>query len=107
MASLANVDGALVITRDLSVIGFGAKIAVGTGGAPPVCIRRLEPGTQEVVPTTLEDVGQMRHQAAIRFAAANKDAVALVISQDRHISVIHWDEERSSVAVIPNAEWSV
>jgi DNA integrity scanning protein DisA with diadenylate cyclase activity len=102
MASLANVDGALVITRDLSVIGFGAKIAVG-GAAPRVV--RLEPGTQAVVQATLEDAGTgMRHQAAVRFADANKDAVALVISQDRHMSVIHWDDKNSSVVILPNAE---
>src|SRR5262249_33974918 len=45
--------GGLMVTRDLRVLGFGAKIAV-TGGPLTVCILRPEPGQQAVGPSPLE-----------------------------------------------------
>src|SRR5205823_3699184 len=78
-ACLASVDGAIVMTRDLRVLGCGAKIAVG--GAPPqVCMFKPEPGSQEVVSSPLEALGGTRHQSAARFVEANKDSLALIVS---------------------------
>lgn len=107
IASLAGVDGAIVITRDLQLLGFGAKIAVGDNSAPRVCMFRPEPGNQKIVPSPLEDLGGTRHQSAARFAAANTDTAAIVVSQDRHISVMHWDSAIESVNVLCHAEWWV
>jgi hypothetical protein len=104
-ASLASVDGAVVITRDLRVLGFGAKIVVRSETVPRVCMLRPEPGSREVVASPLEELGGMRHQSAARFVDANRDTVALVVSQDRHMSVVHWHEPIGSVAVVRNAEW--
>lgn len=106
-ASLAGVDGAIVMTQDLRVLGFGAKIVIRSHAAPRVCIFRPEPGSQAVVPSPLEEIGGTRHQSAARFTATNKDTVAVVISQDGHMSVMHWDEQIDSVAVVRNAEWWV
>lgn len=104
-ASLAAVDGAVVMTRDMNILGFGAKIATQGDTVPAVHIFDPQPGKQEVVLSHLEDLGGTRHQSAARFVAANRDAVALVISQDRHLSVMHWDTELDSVAIMRNAEW--
>jgi hypothetical protein len=102
-ASLAEVDGAIAVTRDLKVVGFGAKI---TAAEPvEVAMFRPEPGNQEVVHSRLEDTGGTRHQSAARFVSANRDAVAIVISQDGHVSVMHWDEPNQLVAVVRNVEW--
>jgi hypothetical protein len=107
IASLAGVDGAIVITRDLQVLGFGAKIA-GTGNAVPnICMFRPVPGSQEVVSSPLEDLGGTRHQSSARFVNANRDTVAIVISQDRHMSVVHWQDSIDSLSVLRNAEWWV
>jgi hypothetical protein len=105
VATLAGVDGAVVLTRGLYILGFGAKIAVGNEGAPRVSLFRPEPGSQEVVLEPLEKVGGTRHQSAVRFTATNKDAVAIVVSQDGHVSVVHWDDQIDAVAVVRNAEW--
>jgi hypothetical protein len=107
IASLSAVDGAIVMTQDLRVLGFGAKIAAESSVPAQVCMFRPEPGNQPVLPTPLEHLGGTRHQSAARFAAANKDTVVLVISQDRHMSVVHWHEPIHSVAVVRNAEWWV
>jgi len=104
-ASLAKVDGAIVITRDLQLLGFGAKIAVPGNITSVLCIIHPKPGSQNLAPSALEDLGGTRHQSAARFAGTNRDTVALVISQDRHMSVMHWDESIRSVAVLRNVEW--
>jgi len=106
-ASLARVDGAIVMTRDLRVLGFGAKIAVKDDAAPRVRIFRTDPGQQSVVTSPLEGLGGTRHQSTARFIAAHRDACAVVISQDRLMSVLHWDVSDESVAVVRNAEWWV
>jgi hypothetical protein len=68
---------------------------------------RPEPGNQEVVHSRLEDTGGTRHQSAARFVSANRDAVAIVISQDAPVSMMHWDEPNNLVAVVRNVEWWV
>jgi len=66
-----------------------------------------KPGKQLVVPSGLDDLGGMRHQSAARFVQANPRAVAVVVSQDRHVSVMNWEDPLESVCVIRNAEWWV
>jgi hypothetical protein len=105
IASLAGVDGAIVITRELQVLGFGAKIA--SAEIPPVHVFDATPGTRDGTPAALEDLGGTRHQSAARFAGAHKDAVVLVFSQDRHLSVMHWDSSIDAVSVVRHAEWWV
>ena len=107
IASLAGVDGAIVITRDLQVLGFGAKIAVTGNAVPKICMFRPVPGSQEVVSSPLEDLGGTRHQSSARFVNANRDTVAVVISQDRPMSVVHWQDSIDSLSVLRNAEWWV
>jgi hypothetical protein len=103
-ASLARVDGAVVIRRDLKVLGFGAKI-ITEGVEPRVCLFQPVQGSQEIVPSPLEKLGGTRHQSAARFTAKHKDAVALVVSQDHHVSVMHWLEQEKYVQVVRNVEW--
>jgi hypothetical protein len=107
IASLAKVDGAVVMTRDMRLLGFGAKIEFNSGTDVPVCKFKPTPGVQEVVPLPLENLGGMRHQSAARFIMQNKDAVAIVVSQDRHVSLMNWEDELKSVCVVRNAEWWV
>jgi len=106
-ASLAGVDGAIVMTQDLRVLGFGAKIVVPADKLTQVCMVQPLPDSQELIPSPLENVGGTRHQSAARFTAVNKSAVAVVISQDRHVSVMHWHEPNTSVTVMRNVEWLI
>jgi hypothetical protein len=104
ISSLAGIDGAIVITKQLKILGFGAKIAMKDEGPLKICMFRPVPGQQEVVQSPLEDLGGTRHQSSARFVAANKDSIAVVISQDGHMSIMHWNEEFKSVFVLRNAE---
>jgi len=107
IASLAKVDGAVVMTRDMQLLGFGAKIEFKPGSDVSVCKFKPTPGVQEVIDLHLEELGGMRHQSAARFIAENKGAVAIVVSQDRRVSVMNWEDELNSVCVVRNAEWWV
>ncbi len=104
-ASLAAVDGAVVVTQDLRVLGFGAKIAAENVTTVNIFLP-LQDG-QDVVPTPVERCGGTRHQSAARFVNANRDAVAVVISQDRHLSVFSWDDTMVAVVMVRRAEWWV
>jgi hypothetical protein len=107
IARLAGVDGAIVMTRDLKLLGFGAKIEFRLGADVPVNKFQAKPGEQLVVSSRLEDLGGTRHQSAARFIEANRGAVAIVVSHDRHVSVMNWDDTLHSVSVMRNAEWWV
>jgi len=107
VASLARVDGALVITKDLGVLGFGAKISTEPDIAKEVCIFRSVPVEQRASLSPVETIGGARHQSAARFIAQNHEAVALVISQDNHMKIMHWWGQGDHVAVVQDAEWLV
>ena len=87
---LANCDGAIVMTHDLRVLGFGAKITA-RDQALATTMSRLDPapGPQELNPCPLESFGGTRHQSAARFVSAHTNCVAVVISQDRRMSVVN------------------
>jgi hypothetical protein len=102
-ASMAGVDGAIVMTRDLKLIGFGAKINVEQDSKAIVLVSK--PDMPDPVRLPLEDLGGTRHQSAARFVSANRDAVTIVVSQDGYVSVMHWEESTESVSVVRNAEW--
>jgi hypothetical protein len=104
-AALAGCDGAIVMTQDLQVLGFGAKIATHSTSVNEV--HELYPGGREALRSPLEKLGGTRHQSAARFVATHQDAWAIVISQDRHMSVVLWDQSLRSVLFLRNADWWV
>jgi hypothetical protein len=104
---LANCDGAIVVTHDLKVIGFGAKIMARDASVEALYTFDPAPGPQSLEPCPLENFGGTRHQSAARFVAANKECVAVVISQDRHISILNWSDEHKGVIAMVHAEWWV
>jgi len=95
------------MTPDIRLLGFGAKIQFRANLDVPICKFQPSPGSQEAVQSPLEDLGGMRHQSAARFIMQNKDAVAIVVSQDRHVSLMNWSDDLKSVCVVRNAEWWV
>ena len=96
IAPYAEVDGAVVVTHDLEVIGFGAKIVVPAGTS------RVLAGD---VAISIEDTGGTRHQSAARFVGACVDCAATVISHDGRLSLLHWDGAHGAVRMIRNVEW--
>jgi hypothetical protein len=97
IAALADVDGAVVLTKRFEMLGFGAEIA---GNLPVVHeVRRAldQEGTRYAIERT-DGVGT-RHRSAYRLCAAIDGAVAIVVSHDgdvrfvtkREGAVMYWD----------------
>jgi hypothetical protein len=83
VASLATVDGAVVLNNALYIFGFGAEITVRCEG--DLRVRVYDDPRREGREASLE--GGMRHRSAAYFCNANPDAMAFVVSQDGQISV--------------------
>jgi hypothetical protein len=104
---LTAVDGAAVMTYDLDVLAFGAKIRP-KGERKPQSVLLLEP-FEESAPReiSLATLGGMRHQSAAQFVFDQPEALAFVSSQDGRLSVMRWDAEKNIVTVIRPAEFAL
>jgi len=91
VAGLTAVDGATVLTDRCEVLGFGAKIT-RRKGSPLVeecgVTEPIEGGQAAVVHPAL--LGGTRHLAAAQFVFDQRNAVALVASQDGRFTVFIW-----------------
>jgi hypothetical protein len=86
IAALADVDGAVVLTRRFELVGFGAEIV---GPLPHVeRVARavdLEGETRALEPP--DDVGT-RHRSVYRLIAAVPEILAIVVSQDGAVQFV-------------------
>lgn len=87
LADLLTVDGALVLTKQLTIVGFGMEVY-----APqltlPVIHRALDAkGSQ--LRAEAPDRGGTRHLAAYRLCLTHPDCVAIVVSQDGGVRFVH------------------
>jgi len=87
------IDGATVITRQYHLLAFGAKVTRARS-RPPVDKLVL---TEPVVGSEPEHLhparyGGTRHLAAAQFVHDQRDALALVASQDGYFTVFAWSE---------------
>jgi hypothetical protein len=91
VAGLTAVDGATVVTAGYDVLAFGAKIARKKGSDQIDQVTVTEPiagGSAAVVnPAAL---GGTRHLSSAQFVHDQRDAIALVASQDGHFTVFAW-----------------
>lgn len=91
IAGLTAVDGATVLTNQYELLGFGAKIARRKGSPQVEQVTVTEP-IEGGAPTILHptQLGGTRHLSAAQFVQDQRDAVALVASQDGHFTVFAW-----------------
>lgn len=91
IASLAAIDGAVVLDKRFGILGFGGEVS-GDLPAPIRVWRALDVEGNERERASLEDVGT-RHRAAYRFVDRNPQGLAIVVSQDGGVTfVAHRDE---------------
>jgi DNA integrity scanning protein DisA with diadenylate cyclase activity len=93
VAQLTAVDGALVLTSDLRVLGFGAEIVLDT--AVPITAYEVV-GSADRVEAWPEVDSQsfgMRHRSALRCVSVSNGVAAFVISQDSSVCFI-WKKGR-------------
>jgi sensor domain DACNV-containing protein len=91
VAGLTAVDGATVMTSDYEVLAFGVKIARKKGSPQVEHVVLTEP-VEGDVPADLHpsQVGGTRHLSAAQFVQDQRDAIALVASQDGRFTVFAW-----------------
>lgn len=94
VARLTAVDGALVMTSDLRVLGFGAEIVLDT--AVPVTAYEVigNPDLAETWPEVDSQSFGMRHRSALRCVSVSSGVAAFVVSQDNSVSFI-WKKGRT------------
>ncbi|HXJ23471.1 MAG TPA: hypothetical protein VMT03_24870 [Polyangia bacterium] len=85
-ASLAAIDGAVVLDKRWAVIGFGAEVSSEI--PPPTRIwRALDTEAKQREESSTDDVGT-RHRAAYRFVRQHPTGLAVVVSADGGVSVV-------------------
>jgi hypothetical protein len=87
IVGLTQVDGAVLLRSDLSLIGFGAKLRPGSDEASAE-VYEIDPFDHDDLSTfrKAESVGGMRHTSAARFVQDNPSALAIVVSEDGIVS---------------------
>ncbi len=91
VAGLTAVDGATLMTDQYEVLAFGATIRRPESSAPVEQIVATEPivGDHAVVVHPMQN-GGTRHLSAAQFVHDQRDALALVASQDGRFTVFAW-----------------
>ena len=86
IANLTAIDGAVVLDKRLSLVGFGADVSAELP-APSRVFRSIDTEGTEVELDDIENVGT-RHRAAYRFVNDHPRGLAIVISHDGGISFV-------------------
>ncbi len=87
LANLMAVDGALVLTKNLEIVGFGVEIR-----APHVALDQVHRALDlegEHLYAEPADQGGTRHRAAYRLCLAAPECLAVAISQDGGVQLVH------------------
>jgi hypothetical protein len=98
IAGLTAVDGATLITADYDLLAFGTKIVRRTGSplvAQVILTEPVEGGTPVIVEPA--QFGGTRHLSAAQFVHDQKDAIALVASQDGRFTAFAWSPAEEAV----------
>lgn len=91
VAGFTAVDGATIISDKYEVYGFGAKITRKMGSNPVDKLIMTEPvigGEATIDQPALS--GGTRHLSAAQFVNDQRDAIALVASQDGRFTIFSW-----------------
>ncbi len=90
IADLTTVDGAVVMTKTLEILGFGGEI-IGRSNKMKTVARVLDPEGEKTQVESTQSVGT-RHRSAYHLCNEMRDAVAIVVSQDGTVRVITWKD---------------
>jgi hypothetical protein len=98
LAGWTAVDGATVISDRFALLASGVKIVSRDTSSRVEKILVTEP-VEDSQPTVVEPshLGNTRHLSAAQFVHDQRDAVALVASQDGRFTVFGWSASRQTV----------
>lgn len=98
IAGLTAVDGATVLSDRFELLAFGAKITRRRGNVPVDRVLLSEPVDGSVATETAPALlGGTRHLSAAQFVQDQRDATALVASQDGGFTIFQWSEAEGVV----------
>jgi hypothetical protein len=86
IASLTAVDGAVVLTDTLRIIGFGAEVTASFPGGDTVHVAHTAEAT-ETKEVRFAEYGT-RHRSAFRFVASMEPSVGFIMSQDGGVKAV-------------------
>ncbi len=101
LSSLASVDGALVISDKLNLLGFGCEFRVYSEARDKISFSEDAFG-RKIYDRPFESFGT-RHRSAFRFCDEYTNSVAFVISQDGDVKAIKKVDNDLIVWPDPNA----
>lgn len=87
ISTLSRHDGAVLMTPDLTVSGFGIEITVNEPPEKIISVKKSHGSVLKAKQIDPEKYGT-RHRSAMRFCWANPGSVAFVISQDGGVRAI-------------------
>jgi hypothetical protein len=85
IAALSRVDGAILLSSDLRVVGFGAELLSEAHSRKVEQARTDDATTREAYDT--QGLGT-RHRSLIRFCCAHPDALGFLVSQDGAVKLM-------------------
>jgi hypothetical protein len=98
IAGLTAVDGATIINDCYDLLAFGAKITRRRGSTPVEQVNVTEPVEGSTpMRTTPALLGGTRHLSAAQFVHDQRDAMALVASQDGRFTIFKWSTREEFV----------
>ncbi|MBY0504083.1 MAG: hypothetical protein K2X03_09235 [Bryobacteraceae bacterium] len=91
VAGLTAADGATILNERFELLAFGAKIVRRRGAAQVAQITLSEP-IEGAIPTVVEpaQLGGTRHISAAQFTHDQREALAMVASQDGRFTLFGW-----------------
>ncbi len=91
LAGFTAIDGATIINDQYELLAFGAKIGRPEGSVPVEQMILTEPVAGNIA-TVVHPAqhGGTRHLSAAQFVHDQRDALALVASQDGHFTIFSW-----------------
>jgi hypothetical protein len=91
IAGLTAVDGATILNAQYDLLAFGAKIVRRRGSQQVEQVTVTEPIEGSVATVSAPgQLGGTRHLSAAQFVYDQRDAVALVASQDGPFTIFAW-----------------
>jgi hypothetical protein len=103
VGQLTAIDGAVVLTMDMELLGFGAKLRTTNAEMAVSTFDMLAPSVDQ--PTmSVSALGGMRHQSAARFVNDCHDALVFVASQDGRLTLMAWVESPPHVAALTSLQ---
>lgn len=100
IASLTTVDGAVILTDALRIIGFGAEVTVAFHGEDLVHVSQTADVTN--LKEVRFDAHGTRHRSAFRFVGSTEPSVGFILSQDGGVKAVR--KVGSKLIMWPNFE---